>query len=552
MNKGRWIIQAVLLLLCLGLFSGAALADANPTTYTVAPGDNLVGIAQRFGTTVGAIVQANHLINPNLIYAGQVLTISGGGGVTPPPAPAPGGAYVVRPGDTLSRIAAQFGTTVAAIVQANHIYNMNLIYVGQTLTVPGGSPGGGTTPPPPPPAPTPGSTYVVQPGDTLLRIAAQFGTTVAAIVQANQIYNMNRIYVGQTLTIPAGSTGGGGGSTGGGGGSTGGGGGSTGGGGGGATPPPVPTPSGFALGGQTQSFANPTTMKNSGMTWVKFQHKWRSGDSAETVAGLIRSGHNQDFKVLISVTGAATYPGPGGIDFNGFVSFMGGLAGLADPPDAIEVWNEMNIDFEWPKGEISPSTYVNSMLKPAYQAIKAANANILVISGAPAPTGFDNGTNAWADNRYMAGMAAAGAVSYMDCIGVHHNAGATSPAAATGHPGGSHYSWYYGSTLDLYYNAFGGARKACFTELGYLSGEGFPGLPANFSWAGGTSVVEQAQWLAEAASLSANSGKVRLMIVYNVDFTFYDQAGDPQAGYAIIRPDGACPACNSLAAVMAK
>ena len=248
--------------------------------------------------------------------------------------------------------------------------------------------------------------------------------------------------------------------------------------------------------------------------------------------------------MLISVTGAALFPSPGSIDFASYVSFMGGLAALG--PDALEVWNEQNLDREWPTGEISPTSYVNSMLKPAYNAIKQANGNVMVISGAPAPTGYDNGTNAWADSRYVAGLAAAGAASYADCIGVHHNAGATSPGSTSGHPGGTHYSWYFGATLNLYYNAFGGSRKVCFTELGYLSGDGFPGLPGAFGWASGTSVAEQAQWLAEAVSLSASGGKVRMLIVFNVDFTEYDVNGDPQAGYAIIRPDGSCPACDSL------
>ncbi len=63
-------------------------------------------------------------------------------------------------------------------------------------------------------------------------------------------------------------------------------------------------------------------------------------------------------------------------------------------------------------------------------------------------------------------------------------------------------------------------------------------------------MAEQATWLAEAAQLSRSSGKVRLMTVFNVDYTEYDMAGDPQAGYAIIRPDGSCPACGTLGAVM--
>jgi LysM repeat protein len=443
--------------------------------------------------------------------------------------------YVVQPGDTLWRISQQFGTTVNAIVQANNIPNPNLIYVGQVLEIPGvATPGpvtpGPVTPVPPPPPPPQQQTYVVVPGDTLTKIAARFGTTVAALVQANNIVNPNLIFVGQVLVIP-GTV---------------------------APPPPVvptpgpgpvtpvppPPPTGFAFGGQTQTFANKGAMTDSGMNWVKFQYKWAPGDSADILAGQIQDAHNSGFKVLISVTGKTPYPPANGIDFGALAQFMGALA--AQGPDAIEVWNEQNIDFEWPAGQIDPTSYVNNMLAPSYQAIKAANSNVIVISGAPAPTGFDNTTNAWADNRYIAGMRAAGAANFADCIGVHHNAGATSPSATSGHPGGSHYSWYFLPMVDLYYNTFGGAKQLCFTELGYLSGEGFSGLPANFSWASGTSVQEHAQWLREARDLSSSGGKVTMMIVFNVDFTSFDPDGDPQAGYAMIRPDGSCPACEAF------
>ena len=84
----------------------------------------------------------------------------------------------------------------------------------------------------------------------------------------------------------------------------------------------------------------------------------------------------------------------------------------------------------------------------------------------------------------------------------------------------------------------------CYTELGYLSGEGYGSLPGGFSWAGNVTVAQQAQWLAEAASLAASSGKVRLFIVWNIDSTTWNS--DPQAGYAIIRPGGSCPACETL------
>ncbi len=320
--------------------------------------------------------------------------------------------------------------------------------------------------------------------------------------------------------------------------------------GGGGAPAPVIAPAAggnFELGGQTHSLANPTLMNMAGMNWVKFQHKWGASDTPEGLAGRIQQAHGNGFKVLLSIPGANSYPSS--IDFNGYVEFLRGVAALG--PDAIEIWNEENIDFEWPAGQIDPASYVNNMLAPAYNAIKSANPNVMVIMGAPAPTGFNNVTNAWSDDRYMAGVAAAGGGNYMDCIGVHHNAGATSPSQVTGHPAGNdHYSWFFGPTLNMYYNAFGGARPVCFTELGYLSGQDFGGVPSRFSWASNTSVAQHAQWLAEAVSMAANSGKVRLVIIFNVDFTTWGD--DPQAGYAMLRPDGSCPSCSLLGQVMGR
>lgn len=316
-----------------------------------------------------------------------------------------------------------------------------------------------------------------------------------------------------------------------------------------AAPAPVAAPAnlggGFELGGQTHSFANPTLMSYSGMKWVKFQHKWGCGNNPGDVAGRIQQAQANGFKVLLSMPGS---PYPSSIDFQCYVDFLGGVAALG--PNAIEVWNEMNIDFEWPAGQIDPVSYVNNMLAPAYNAIKSANPNVMVISGAPAPTGFFGGgcaANGCDDNAYLSGMAAAGAANYMDCMGAHYNAGATSPHQPSGHPAGNdHYSWHLQPMINLYYGALG--RPVCFTELGYVSGEDYGGVPSRFNWAGGTTIAQHAQWLAEAVSISANSGKVRMVIVFNVDFTTYGE--DPQAGFAMIRRNGSCPACESLRQVM--
>jgi hypothetical protein len=141
----------------------------------------------------------------------------------------------------------------------------------------------------------------------------------------------------------------------------------------------------------------------------------------------------------------------------------------------------------------------------------------------------------------------AGAANCMDYIGAHHNAGATSPSARIGHPanpGDPHHSWFFLPQTELYYNIFRGTRQVFYTEMGYASQEGVPTFSDGFGWARGTDNAEQAAWLAEAVQLGINTGMVRCIIVWNIDFVRYGD--DPQDGFAIIRPGGGCPACDSL------
>lgn len=315
------------------------------------------------------------------------------------------------------------------------------------------------------------------------------------------------------------------------------------------TPAPPPPVTGsisagiFELGGQTQNLANPDAMRRAGMNWVKFQHKWSPGDDAAgALSSRIQAAQGQGFKVLFSIPGQLNPTST--IDYAAYTAFLAQAAALG--PDAIEVWNEQNITREWPPGQISGTTYTNEMLIPAYAAIKAANPNVLVIAGAPAPTGFFGGCtpDGCDDWLYVQEMANAGAGNHMDCMGVHYNEGIISPTLREGDPRDGFYSRYFFGMVDTY-SIIG--KPLCFTELGYLTSDGFGSLPPAFGWAGDTSVQEHAQWLAEAAVLSSQSGIVRMMIVFNVDFTLYGD--DPQAGFAMIRPDGSCPACDALAAV---
>ncbi len=188
-------VTAISSVLILALSLVAQPAYAQGQVHIVQAGETLSSIAARYGTTPQAIAAANNLANANYIYAGQRLTIPSGGG-----AAASGGTHTVGRGETLSSIAARYGTTVAALVRANGLASANMIYVGQRLTIAGGGAAGSAG------SSQSGSVYTVRSGDTLAAIAARYGTTAWAIASANGLSNANYIYPGQQLKIPAGGS----------------------------------------------------------------------------------------------------------------------------------------------------------------------------------------------------------------------------------------------------------------------------------------------------------------------------------------------------------
>lgn len=304
---------------------------------------------------------------------------------------------------------------------------------------------------------------------------------------------------------------------------------------------------GFAYGGHIAGFNDGTFnwMRYAGMTWLKKQIRYYDGQNPNDIASTINQAHAAGFRILIGLVGDKNDLTRDGY-FGRYASFAGGLAALG--ADAIEVWNEPNLDREWTNGDINPARYTE-LLRQSYNAIKANNSNTLVISAAPAPTGAEAAFPGAVmnDDRYIRGMADAGAVNYMDCIGVHYNEGIMPPTATFGDPRepSNYFTRYLPSMINVYSSTFRGARPLCFTELGYLTPEGYGSLPPNFSWASNVTLAQQAAWVDGAVTYSRNSGRVRIVIIWNMDFR--GGGDDPMGGYAIIRPDGTCPACDALA-----
>lgn len=188
-------------------FTGGGSAPAKPTpapapaasdTYTVVAGDTLSGIAARYGTTYQALAALNGIADPNKIYPGQVLKIKGSAPAPKPAAKPTAGTYTVKKGDTLSGIAAKYGTTYQQLAKINGIPDPNKIYPGQVIKLTGSAPAAKPAAKPSAPA---AQYYTVQNGDNLTKIAKKYGTTVQQIVAWNGIKNPNLIYPGQKFRV---------------------------------------------------------------------------------------------------------------------------------------------------------------------------------------------------------------------------------------------------------------------------------------------------------------------------------------------------------------
>jgi len=148
-----------------GIAGSGAAGPIDPATcrYTVVQGDRIFRIALRFGLATETLARFNGIVNVDLISVNQILRIPAPGCVLPTtPTPAP--TITLTPSETPGP--------------------------GTATATPGST------------SPLSGTTYIVQPGDTLFAISIRTGVRISAIAQANNIQNINLIYVGQTLLIP--------------------------------------------------------------------------------------------------------------------------------------------------------------------------------------------------------------------------------------------------------------------------------------------------------------------------------------------------------------
>lgn len=170
--------------------SPAATSDLLPTPSVAAPGaDGGTETGEQPATTAPA------------------ATAEPGGAeatAAPTPGPTEDVVHTVVAGDTLGKIAEQYGISVEAIAQANNIVNIHSLEVGQQLLIPlsGDTSGSGETGETGGEAGGEERVHTVRAGETLFRIGQQYGFTVDELAAYNNLANPNQLEVGQQIRIP--------------------------------------------------------------------------------------------------------------------------------------------------------------------------------------------------------------------------------------------------------------------------------------------------------------------------------------------------------------
>ena len=291
-----------------------------------------------------------------------------------------------------------------------------------------------------------------------------------------------------------------------------------------------------------------------GFNWVKFQLPWKSFEGQpgqrnwpdDKVGVLNGAGLN----ILASIVKAPDWARPGNTDLSvegppadpgTYASFVGEFASrYCGRVQAIEVWNEQNLHYEWGNEPISASRYVQ-LLAPAYRAIKAACPSMIVVSGAPTPTGAQPPA-AIPDFTYLEQMYQAGLKNVSDAIGVHPSgygnppdvrvqdawAGTYSRPSHIDHP-----SFYFRNVMEQYRNImlkYGDGNKRLWpTEFGWASSSNpHPG----YEYATYNNEQQQGEYIVRAYQMMRDWGFVGPAFLWNLNYNV-TQPGTELAAFGI-------------------
>ncbi len=304
--------------------------------------------------------------------------------------------------------------------------------------------------------------------------------------------------------------------------------------------------------------------------WVKVQVSWKLHEPRpgeydaqlfEELDRLVAGATGQNVKVLLSVSKAPEWSRPvtemdgPPADYGHFEAFMRLLATrYAGQVAAYELWNEPNLQREWNGSPLSAADFVALMRRGA-AGVRAADPAALLISGAPAVTGINDGVSAIDDRVYLGAMLAAGVAEVVDGVGVHpygwanpSDSRVADPTQVTGSHN-NHPSFFFLDTLEDYramlVSAGADALPLWPTEFGWGSFEGLytpegapAAPPAGAEFMAETSEYEQAVYILRAYELAHERAWVGPMFLWNLNFTAALGPEFQEVGYSLLRFDG--------------
>jgi polysaccharide biosynthesis protein PslG len=313
-------------------------------------------------------------------------------------------------------------------------------------------------------------------------------------------------------------------------------------------------------------------IKGMGFGWVKFQMPWQdvqpSPGSYNWWDDRINQYAGNGVQILLSIPKAprwartpGNYPGNGPPAEDKIGAYADFLAQVATryrgKVQAIEVYNEQNIAAEWSGGQepYDPARYVR-MLCASYRAIKAANPDMIVVSGALTPTGANPPAASGRDLDYLRGMYANGLKNCSDAIGAHPSGFANSPDLYCTFPCNidpnrgydDDPSFFFRNTLEDFRNIMvangDGGKRIWPTEFGWGI---YRFKDPSYIYMQSTSPEQQAAWTVAAFQKGKSYGWVGVMFLWNLDYGLTCDCEN--ANFGILTKQGDSPAYGALAAM---
>ena len=334
-----------------------------------------------------------------------------------------------------------------------------------------------------------------------------------------------------------------------------------------ASPTPTPTPVFKPDIGVQGHFIGPDgdngikQAANLGVGWIKQQIDWNSVEYArglyrwDELDHLVAEAQQYDLKIMFSVARAPGFSRPEPVeedgppsDFSIFRDFMHALSKrYQGRVAAYELWNEPNLKREWRGHELSAAKFVE-LIKAGAEGVREGDPEAIIISGAPAVTGIDDGVEAIDDRRFLREMVQAGVGDLVDAIGVHPYGAANPPderAADVTHLRSgynTHPSFFFLDTLEDYHAIVREAnidKPLWVTEFGWPSIENFGEVDtAGWDYARDVTEADQAAYLLRAIELRRDRPWLGPLLIWNLNIAPLLGADRSESAYSLLRPDG--------------